>query len=125
MRAKLFNRALLSGIDPPAVCCNPDRLMITSQGLQPAPGAIAALYEEMGGRVNWIGKPYPEIYRQAAALIGNPKRVLCIGVSPEHDIAGGQAAGFITLLTMTGVSAGRDLATVEPRPDYFMEAFRW
>ena len=46
--------------------------MLTRAGLQPAPGAIASLYEEMGGKVEWIGKPYPEIYRAALALIGNP-----------------------------------------------------
>ncbi|MGE0241410.1 MAG: TIGR01459 family HAD-type hydrolase, partial [Parvibaculaceae bacterium] len=48
---------LLSGITVPAICCNPDKLMITPTGLQPAPGAIAALYEAQGGKVRWIGKP--------------------------------------------------------------------
>ena len=30
-------------------------------------------------------------------LIGNPKRVLCIGDSAEHDVAGGRSAGLTTL----------------------------
>ena len=79
-------RRLLTGLTLPALCCNPDRLMLTPQGLMPAPGAIAALYEEMGGKVSWIGKPYPGIYAQAARLIGNPRRILCIGDSAEHEI---------------------------------------
>ena len=118
-------RALLSGLTLPALCCNPDKLMLTPQGLMPAPGAIAALYEEMGGKVTWIGKPYPGIYTEAARLIGNPKRILCIGDSAEHDVAGGRNAGFATLLVLQGVSAGHDPATLSPQPDYVMDRFQW
>ncbi len=118
-------RRMLKGLTLPAICCNPDKLMLSPQGLLPAPGAIAALYEEMGGSVTWIGKPFPEIYHHAARLIGNPGRILCIGDSAEHDVAGGRNAGFSTLLVMTGVSAGLDPATLDPKPDYWMEAFIW
>ncbi len=118
-------RKQLEGLTLPAICCNPDKLMITPQGLFPAPGAIAALYEEMGGKVTWIGKPYPTIYREAARLIGNPKRILCIGDSAEHDVAGGRGAGCSTLLVLQGVSAGHDPATLLPAPDYVMESFQW
>jgi HAD superfamily hydrolase (TIGR01459 family) len=118
-------RKQLEGLTLPAICCNPDKLMITPQGLFPAPGAIAALYEEMGGRVTWIGKPHPRIYAEAARLIGNPQRILCIGDSAEHDVAGGRAAGFSTLLVMQGVSQGHDAATLSPAPDYVMESFTW
>jgi len=118
-------RHLLTGLGLPAICCNPDKLMLTPQGLMPAPGAIAALYEEMGGQVTWIGKPYPQIYREAARLIGNPARILCIGDSAEHDVAGGRNAGFSTLLVLQGVSAGHDPATLSPQPDYVMDRFQW
>lgn len=118
-------RKLLAGVTLPAICCNPDKLMITPQGLMPAPGAIAALYEEMGGTVTWVGKPYPEIYAQAARLIGNPARILCIGDSAEHDVAGGRNAGLSTLLVLQGVSAGQDPATLSPQPDFVMESFQW
>ena len=116
---------LLTGITLPAVCCNPDKLMLTPEGLMPAPGAIAALYEEMGGSVTWIGKPYAQIYKEAARLIGNPARILCIGDSAEHDVAGGRNAGFATLLVLQGVSAGHAAATLSPQPDYVMDAFQW
>lgn len=118
-------RRLLSGLTLPAVCCNPDKQMLTPQGLMPAPGAIAALYEEMGGKVTWIGKPYPAIYRQAAQLIGNPPRILCIGDSAEHDVAGGRAAGFSTLCLLQGVSAGLTAEQLHPQPDFVMDSFRW
>ena len=118
-------RAQLRGLAVPALCCNPDTLMLTRHGLLPAPGAIATLYQEMGGQVTWIGKPYPAIYEDAVTLIGGPRRVLCIGDSAAHDIAGARAAGHATLLVMTGVSAGLDPATVDPHPDYWMESLAW
>lgn len=114
---------LLKGVTAPAICCNPDRLMITPSGLYPAPGAIAALYEAQGGKVRWIGKPHRDIYDYALRLIGKPQRVLCIGDSAEHDVAGGRGAGLSTLLIRTGVSEGQ--TEFEPEPDYLMERFTW
>ena len=118
-------RNMLRGVTLPALCCNPDRWMITESGLQPAPGAIAALYEEMGGKVTWIGKPFPDIYRAALAAMDHPKKVLCIGDSAEHDVEGGRRAGLATLLVQQGVS--RDLAEdqIRPLPDFLLPAFRW
>ena len=116
-------RQLFSGLTIPALCCNPDKLMLTRDGLEPAPGAIASLYEEMGGKVEWIGKPYPEIYRTALDLIGNPARALCIGDSAEHDVAGGRRAGLQTLIVRTGLSAG--LNRFDPEPDFLMDNLTW
>lgn len=118
-------RHFFEDVHIPLVCCNPDKLMLTSKGLQPAPGAIAALYEEKGGNVTWIGKPYADIYRHALKLIGNPARCLCIGDSAEHDVAGGRGAGLSTLLVLQGVSAGHVVGTLEPKPDFVIEEFRW
>jgi HAD superfamily hydrolase (TIGR01459 family) len=118
-------RRLLSGLTLPAICCNPDTWMLTPGGLEPAPGAIASLYEELGGKVTWFGKPYPAIYRHAARLIGSPQKILCIGDSAEHDVAGGRNAGFRTLLVMTGVSAGLSPSQIHPLPDFLMDDFRW
>lgn len=118
-------RDMFRGVSLPAFCCNPDKWMITPSGLQPAPGAIAALYEEMGGKVTWIGKPHSGIYRHCLSLLGNPGRVLCIGDSAEHDVAGGRAAGLSTLLVQQGVSDGVAEADLHPAPDFLAAEFRW
>jgi HAD superfamily hydrolase (TIGR01459 family) len=118
-------RHQFEGLTLPAVCCNPDKLMITRFGLQPAPGAIADVYEKLGGEVRWIGKPYGAIYEHALKRVGSPKRVLCIGDSAEHDVAGGQGAGLSTLLVRQGVSAGVAESDLHPRPDFMCERFCW
>jgi len=92
----------------PCVCTNPDKKMLTSTGLQFGAGRIAEIYEELGGLVEWIGKPYPAIYQNILNLHGDCKkeRILCIGDSIEHDIAGGQGVNLKSLLVMTGINTG-------------------
>ena len=91
----------------PCMCVNPDKLMLTASGNAPGAGRIAEMYEELGGVVTWVGKPFPEIYRVAAELsrVENPRDVLCVGDSVEHDIAGANRFGALAGLVRTGVLA--------------------
>lgn len=117
----------------PALCCNPDLAMLTRSGLQPSAGAIAALYAELGGAVGFVGKPHAAIYRQAGRYAGlDPARLLAIGDSLDHDIAGGAAAGLKTALVRTGILATLDdaafaaaLAAAPHQPDYILPSLRW
>ncbi len=94
----------------PALCANPDLLMLTKSGQQPAPGAIARVYQTLGGKVVYVGKPHAFIYTIVSrALVGvEPRRILAVGDSPLHDVEGAAKAGFATALVKTGLSAGRD-----------------
>lgn len=91
----------------PCLCTNPDIEMLTATGKHPGAGAIAQLYESLGGRVGWIGKPYPLIYAEAMRRLPGiaAGRILTIGDSPDHDVAGGQGAGMATALVRTGLHA--------------------
>lgn len=115
-----------------AMCTNPDRIMLTAVGPRFGAGRIGELYEEMGGTVTWIGKPFPEIYRAALDGLGqpDPARVICIGDSVEHDIRGALAAGLGAALVRSGILADlaeQDLqalfAANEAVPDYIVPAF--
>ena len=101
----------------PMLCANPDLTMFGATGLIPAPGALGAVYEELGGTVDYIGKPHRPIFAAALESLGDPApdRVLMIGDSLDHDILGGRAAGLLTLLIASGVhrealATGADLA---------------
>jgi HAD superfamily hydrolase (TIGR01459 family) len=111
----------------PCMCVNPDKLMLTAAGNAPGAGRIAEIYEELGGAVTWVGKPFLEIYRAAAELarVENPRDVLCVGDSVEHDIAGANRFGAFAALVRTGILAGlsdKELAAEIGRhgalPDY-------
>ncbi|KAK3604033.1 hypothetical protein CHS0354_026834 [Potamilus streckersoni] len=81
----------------PLICSNPDKSMITEGGIAPGSGAVADLYAEMGGEVIFIGKPFRMIYEYLMQK-GAVGRILCIGDSVEHDIAGAVLMGFDSLL---------------------------
>lgn len=118
----------------PCLCTNPDKLMLTAAGIRFGAGTIADLYQELGGPVTWIGKPYPEIYRVALERIGSPDpaRVCCIGDSPEHDIAGGAAIGAATAFVQSGIHADADAQQLQQLfakfsvvPDHILPDMRW
>jgi HAD superfamily hydrolase (TIGR01459 family) len=92
------------------ICANPDIVVEMGDKLVYCAGALAEIYETLGGRVIQAGKPHAEIYARAialaAALPGGPidsARVLAIGDSAETDIRGGRARGFATLFVTSGI----------------------
>ncbi|WP_298376138.1 TIGR01459 family HAD-type hydrolase [uncultured Bradyrhizobium sp.] len=99
----------------PMLCANPDLVMFGAAGLIPAPGALAAFYQSLGGTVLFVGKPYPPMFAAARDRLGHPPpdRILVIGDSLDHDIAGGRAAGMLTLL----IGSGAHRATLSQASD--------
>ncbi len=99
----------------PAICTNPDIRMITPEGLAPGAGSIARLYEAMGGTVHWVGKPHGPMYEYAHRLCGLPAkdRIVGIGDSLEHDIAGAASFGIDAVLVRRGVSADISRETLQ------------
>lgn len=118
----------------PCICTNPDVHKLVGETLLPAAGTIAALYEEMGGKVTRIGKPYVDIYRHAHALCGHPDkaRIVAIGDSLEHDVIGAATFGIDSALALTGlqahVSEAELLAQLQEgqiAPQYLLRSFVW
>ena len=94
----------------PFVCANPDLAVHVGEDLLPCAGAIAALYEAMGGEVFWAGKPHRVAYdtalKRAADLTGGPvdrASVLAIGDAVRTDIAAAAGAGVDALLIAGGL----------------------
>lgn len=130
--AALLTPAAARGV--PAYCTNPDKQMLTPLGLRFGAGRIAMLYEALGGHVTWIGKPFPEIYAAARGAVGeiDPRRILCIGDSVEHDIVGAREAGLASCLVTGGIHGGVDDADLRALyaeagavPDFITHRFRW
>ena len=118
----------------PCICTNPDVHKLVGETLLPAAGTIAALYEEMGGKVTRIGKPYVDIYRHAHALCGHPDkaRIVAIGDSLEHDVIGAATFGIDSALALTGLQAHVSEAALlaqmqegQIAPRYLLGSFVW
>jgi HAD superfamily hydrolase (TIGR01459 family) len=96
-------------------CFNPDRIVVRGGVTEPCAGALADVYEGMGGRVEWYGKPHHQIYDYAMELAGNPphEAVLAVGDALITDMLGAAAQGFGAVFVQGGIHAG------EPFPDDF------
>ena len=96
-------------------CLNPDRVVIHGGAELACAGAIADLYDKLGGRVEWYGKPYPAIYRHALGLVGDPpaEAVLAIGDSLATDVLGAARMGLDCVFVTSGIHRG------EPFPQEF------
>lgn len=120
------------------LCANPDIVVERGHKLIWCAGAIAAIYDAIGGETVYAGKPYPPIYRialsRAAKLRGKeiePKRVLAVGDSVKTDILGARRQGFDALFIARGIHAaeGGRLAQIYSEigatPTGVMHEFVW
>lgn len=122
----------------PMICANPDKQVRVGGKLYWCAGALADVYEELGGQVIYPGKPYPPIYDLAlerVAGMGAPAtNILCIGDSPATDVRGARTQGFHSLYVGTGLKQhGADfqaevtdlLADYGEEATYAMTGLRW
>ncbi len=94
----------------PFICVNPDLVVHVGDQLLPCAGAVATVYEALGGAVIWAGKPRPSAYSAAFAAAEQvrghrvlPHRVLAIGDAVRTDLAGAAHAGIDALFITTGI----------------------
>ena len=105
----ILNCALKKNI--PFICANPDydTLDGNTGKLEFCVGTISKLYQNMGGKTFYLGKPSKEIYNEAIKSQKNVKksRILAIGDSLYHDIKGANNFGIDSLLiTSKGIHKG-------------------
>ena len=98
-------------------CLNPDRVVVRGGMTEACAGAIADIYQMLGGAVTWYGKPFPAVYEHALRLAGNPPKdeVLAVGDGLQTDVLGAARMGFDTVFVTGGIHAG------EPFPEDFAE----
>lgn len=121
----IFNPGPLGGLDPVEVyrerlsearardmvmvCANPDVHVIDKGVRKICAGAVAALFESMGGRVAYHGKPHRPVFERSVEALGlgwgDRARVLVVGDNRATDIKGAEAAGLDSLLLADGIDA--------------------
>jgi HAD superfamily hydrolase (TIGR01459 family) len=94
----------------PFVCANPDLVVDVGGRLYPCAGALADLYERMGGPVFWAGKPHPVAYATAHAEAERIRgatvareRILVLGDALRTDLAAAENAGIDALFIAAGI----------------------
>ena len=84
-------------------CSNPDRASPRSGDRNTlAPGALAHMHRENGGNVVFYGKPHRHVFEAVERSLGG-SRLLMVGDSLEHDIAGAHGAGWDSVFVQGGL----------------------
>ena len=91
----------------PMVCANPDLVRFHEGRLVDAPGVLAHRYEALGGEVFWHGKPHAPIYQSCLRVMEGitRERIVAVGDSLEHDVAGAASVGLPCAFVAGGVHA--------------------
>jgi HAD superfamily hydrolase (TIGR01459 family) len=94
------------------ICANPDHMVERGHRLVYCAGALAAVYETLGGKVIYAGKPHVPVYELALETAGrlagetlDRKRVLAIGDGLKTDIAGAGSFGIDSVFVASGLHA--------------------
>jgi HAD superfamily hydrolase (TIGR01459 family) len=96
----------------PMYCANPDVVVERGDRLIYCAGAVAQLFQELGGVVEIVGKPYKPVYDVAVETIDelagrevSHRRVLAIGDAFPTDVKGAWGQGLDVLLVTAGIHA--------------------
>ena len=115
------------------VCTNPDLTVHRGDTSEYCAGSLAAIFEKLGGKVIYFGKPYPEIYN---FCIKRNEKVLVIGDNIRTDIKGANKMKFDSLFIIDGIHKKEFLNLPEKNYDevlkkykaeanYYQERLRW
>jgi 4-nitrophenyl phosphatase len=117
---KLRQATYLIRAGKPFVGTNPDINYPSPEGLAPGAGTILAALEIASGvKPVIIGKPNPPMMEVSLQRLGTlPGQTLVIGDRLDTDILGGQNAGCLTALVLSGISTEEELKTTTYKPDF-------
>ena len=103
------------------VCTNPDLIVHRGSRSEFCAGSVASVFEELGGKVVYIGKPYSEIYN---FCIKDNETVLAIGDNIRTDIRGANNMKLDSLFITDGIHKGEFLNSREENYDKILEKYK-
>ena len=83
------------------ICTNPDLIVDRGNVRELCAGSVAMVFEKMGGKTIYFGKPYPEVYKQSSK--STTKKILCIGDNLNTDIKGANLLNYDSLIISNGI----------------------
>ncbi len=94
----------LVNYNPLMICSNPDKTVIRGDRFMICAGLLAEYYQQIGGNVEYYGKPFAEIYDFTYSLMKKKnEKILVIGDSLDNDIKGANLQNLDSLLITSGI----------------------
>ena len=88
-------------INKKMICTNPDLIVDRGNSREFCAGSVAMVFEKMGGKVIYFGKPYPEVYNRS--INNENKKILSIGDNLNTDIKGANLLNYDSLIISNGI----------------------
>ncbi len=105
-----YKNTLNLGIDKELtlLCANPDLIVDVGETREMCAGSLALMYENMGGKVIYFGKPHNNIYQEVYSFLkkvskSKEESILCIGDGLNTDIRGANNEKLDSLLVVGGL----------------------
>ena len=98
---KFYKDLLEKHITKKMICTNPDLIVDRGKVRELCAGSVAMVFEKMGGKVVYFGKPYPEVYSQSTN--NKNKKILSIGDNLNTDIKGANLLNYDSLIISNGI----------------------
>ena len=121
-----YDNTLKVGIDKDLtlLCANPDLVVDVGDKREMCAGSLASMYEEMGGKVIYFGKPHKKIYREVYSFLNRfseskVNSILCIGDGLTTDIRGANNEKLDSLLVVGGLLKKKHL--IEKRNNILLD----
>ena len=96
-----YKELFANSISKKMICTNPDLIVDRGEKREYCAGSVAMVFEKLGGKVVYFGKPYPEVYNQSTT--NNNKKVIAIGDNLNTDIKGAINMNYDSLIITDGV----------------------
>tara|TARA_B100002051_G_C16590088_1_gene562319 strand:- start:20 stop:838 length:819 start_codon:yes stop_codon:yes gene_type:complete len=126
-----YKKLLEKKINKIMICTNPDLIVDRGKKREFCAGSVAKVFEEIGGEVQYFGKPYPNVYNQTNKIKNN--KILCIGDNLNTDIKGANNQNFDSLLVLSGIheheikkyNIANVLETYDVKLNYTQASLKW
>ena len=99
-KLEFYEELLKNSLDKIMVCTNPDLIVDKGNTQEYCAGTVAKLFESLGGKVIYFGKPYKEIYK---SIINETDKALIIGDNLRTDIKGANLINQDSLFILDGI----------------------
>ena len=95
-----YKSLLKDQISKKLICTNPDLIVHRGEKIEYCAGKIAEIFEELGGKAIYFGKPHREIYEMC---FKKGEKVLAIGDNLNTDIRGANNMNIDSIFISNGV----------------------
>ena len=95
-----YKKLLKDRISKTLICTNPDLTVHRGNVEELCAGSVAKVFEQLGGKVIYFGKPYEEVYKMC---FKSEEKVLAIGDNLRTDIKGANNLNIDSVFISDGV----------------------